>query len=406
LDVYIRDYLVRELPKTGADLLLSIVPKSTTPGVDGYVPPGGGDWTMIWPDVPIILNGVPRNVGPGWNGWNDSGWITDDLRVLRSEELLPEVRRIASIPGLSDRCTLILLPGSETRRLALDAEWLEVSLNEETYKAARAWSSSADRDMAWCGAEVISHENTKENAEALLQFARADVPATDYYTASSIATILAILKRWGVARTPGLIRPTGSPLDPGAWQTWASLAVMAAAPGIYCLLRRRRIRWMTLLALMIASIVGVMIIRSYWPQDAVSGGNYEAATERGWFYLWNHGREKNGVPCPLVFCRPADLLRWSELNIDGTGRLNGLGDMLRGFRDAPRKNFADGPGNLFFPGFGFKRPWYGVYRGEYLAVPLWLAGACAVAPWALWMMVGAASRWRGRRRRGFPVEMK
>jgi hypothetical protein len=396
IEFYARDYEFEQTSEPEPDVLLALVRTTSPAAKDQRVPPDGGAWASHWQSRMIFLKRERSST--------DVPWITDDLRKLTTvEELLLEARLIAAIPKLSDRSTMVWLPESEKRRLNFQSGWLEVSLNEETYKAARGWSASKDRDLAWAGAEVISREYTPENAEALLRFARRRVPAEGYYTDSSIARVLVILNKWGVAGTPGLIRSSGHPFELGEPWTWLSVGCMVLVPSIYFGWCGRRRRWLTVATLFVASVLVVFGVRSYWPQDAVTWGNYEVATERGWLYLWNHGRATAGLPSPLVFCRPEDLLRWSGVSADSRSEpLHELGYITRGM-EKPKTSFAQG--KFWFPIRIKPRRWYGNYDRDYWEVPLWLMLVCVTCAWAIWRGVNWLRKFSRRSGAGFPVEL-
>jgi hypothetical protein len=117
------------------------------------------------------------------------------------------------------------------------------------------------------------HQQSAENTAALTRFAWSMQEARRYPSDARLQ-VLGVLKRWGVKDMPPLVQPLPW-FDVRQWTAWISLAAWLLVPATCLRWRvRRRISWFSMVWRTIFSGIVVLGVRSYWPRDAVTSGEY------------------------------------------------------------------------------------------------------------------------------------
>jgi hypothetical protein len=331
--------------------------------------------------------------------------VADDLRVLRSiDAVLVEARHIGKLARSADRTTMILVPENLRPGLAMGEGryWLELGLTEQAFASARQWIASPDAQMQWCGAEVLVHQQSAENAAALTRFAWS-MQEADRYPCDARLQVLGLLKSWGVKDLPPMVRPFPW-FDSRQWTAWISLVGWLLAPALLIACKvRRGISWFSIVWGTVLAGIIVLGIRSYWPRDAATFGSIDVALERGDLYVERQKRPDSTLPCPFIVSTPSELLKYRYVDrlpeyrwkLNDLGSIGGLDlDLLDGNSYAER----------FRPAWlGKLRPytWRDWIEGPIWRIPIWLIITLMLAPQSFIWFWGWLRRRRRERMRGF-----
>ena len=331
--------------------------------------------------------------------------FADDLRLLtQRDEVLEEARALAKMTPV----TWVEVPTPTYLQKATSDDRATIAVDFESLAAAKQWIHSPELVRRWAAAEILLHDKSPENMQALRTFALENQPFGYQYGPHSRVKLLTTLQNWGTPNVPPIILSSSPFFAYSTWAAWASILGIVLPPTFYVALKRRKtslpiLWWATL------GFILVLAIRSYSPRDAVTWGNWDVVIERGRVHVMHHPRAtRYPVPSPLVVCRPDELLPyegdfdWSMLLSNDLhepiGHMNGLFRPVHFTQITSPIDPADWPKQLYIR--GSTTPGYP--PNPVFAFSIWLLLA-ALSPYPLWLSWRWFRAWRSRRRPGFPV---
>jgi hypothetical protein len=340
------------------------------------------------------FNASPNPVPLG-HGARLPSLVTDDLRLLKTgDQVLAEVRLISKLPKSADHYAWIQPPHDVAAPLSIKHDWLYVSLNERTFETAKRWLHDPNPMMAWCGVEVLVHQRSPGNAEALRQFAWKRIPSLGWQEMEWIR-LLQRLNGWGVTDLPSMVTPSPI-LNTHSTTARKSLGGFVAPALLYLFWPwRRRFRFLMLFWWFSVSGLIVLGVRSYWLLDAGTWKGHDIALDSGNVYFEYQPARPFGS---ITLCDPKDLL-----DLDDFVSSSIPAGLIR-----PDEVYDYGRSSSFaqdFPAQGRLRRLFQI-SGSQFRVSIWFLLSILVLP----ELFLASRRWLRRRRerliRGFPVQLR